>query len=284
MKSPTLRRRRLAAELRRFREAAGLTLEQAAQRTDMSRSTLSRMETGQIGARPAIVRALLLAYGVDAARIEDLVQLARDARSRRGWWYAYGDVVTDLLGYYIGLETEAVRIRVFEPLLVHGLLQTRWYAQAINDAYAVPSPAELVKGVIDARMKRQEILVDENPARLEVVLDEAAVRRQIGGPDVMRDQLKRLIDVAAWPHITIQVLPFSCGAHSALAGDFTILDFADPVADRPVVWADTALGGVLIDNPEQVAETVQVFGGLTAQANSPKESAELIQAVMSEIG
>jgi transcriptional regulator with XRE-family HTH domain len=266
-----------------LREAAGLTLEQAARAADLSRSTLSRMENGLVGARPAIVRALLLSYEVEQTRVEDLVRLAREARSRDPW-HGYGDVLSDLFGHYVGLELEAARIRTFEPLLVSGLVQTQAYVEAIIEAWAVPVPAVTAEDVVGIRMRRQEILIGENPPRFELIMDEAAVRRHVGGPVVMREQLLRLLEVGAWPHVTLQVVPFTRGAHSALTGAFILLDFTDPSVDPPVVWADTPLGGgVMFDTAELVVDAVQAFSSLAEQAYSPQESAEFIKAAIAEV-
>src|SRR6266540_3352438 len=197
--SPTLRRRQLGMELRRLREAAGITIDHVAERLECSGSKISRIETGQTGVTPRDVRDMLSIYGVELDYAETLLQIAREAR-QKGWWQLYGDVLT---GAYVGLEAAVDRIRAYEALVVPGLLQTEGYAQAmIHAARPDISPGEVDKRV-RVRMSRQSLLSQDDPPDLWVVLDEAVLRRPVGGAEVMRRQLMHLATVAELPNVTL---------------------------------------------------------------------------------
>src|SRR5215472_1082449 len=193
--SPTVRRKRLGIELRRLREQASLTCEEVGQRLDCSGTRISRMETGRISVRPGDVRELLEIYGVTGSEADALVQLAREAR-QKGWWHTYGRVLPPWFEAYVGLEAAAVRFRDFQSMVVPGLLQTEDYARAVLRAAPNPGSAEDIDRLVALRMQRQAILGQANPPDLRVVLTESIIRVQVGGPAVMRTQLRRLIDVA----------------------------------------------------------------------------------------
>ena len=275
--SPTLRRRQLGMELRRLREAAGVTIDHVAERLECSGSKISRIETGQTGVTPRDVRDMLSIYGVELDYAETLLQIAREAR-QKGWWQLYGDVLT---GAYVGLEAAADRIRAYEALVVPGLLQTEGYAQAmIHAARPDISPGEVEKRV-RVRIGRQSLLSQDDPPDLWVVLDEAVLHRPVGGTDVMRRQLVHLATVAELPNVTLQVLPFAAGAHAGMDGTFTILLY-DESADQNFVFAANAAGGLFLEKDEELERYGFIFDFLRANALRPDESVTMIVKLAKE--
>src|SRR5918997_6329887 len=234
VRGPVVPRRRLGAELRTLREQAGLTLEDVAKELECSVSKVSRLETGQGIPKVRDVRDLLDRYGVtDPAHRDRLLRWVREGQ-RQGWWHDFSDVLApdpedpllpDNLSRYVALEQDASEVRGFENTLVHGLLQTEDYARAVLSALSTADP-EATDRLVEFRMRRQERLyVDEDPLKIHVILDEAVLQRPVGGEQVMCGQLKRLLADAQRPNITIQVLPFSVGAHRATDGSFVVLAF-----------------------------------------------------------
>jgi transcriptional regulator with XRE-family HTH domain len=272
--SPTVRRKRLTTELRRLREQAGLTCEDVGQRLECSGTRISRMETGRISARPGDVRELLEIYGVTGAAADSLVQLARDAR-RKGWWHSYGRVLPPWFEAYIGLESDAARLREFQPLVVPGLLQTPGYARAVLRAAPHAGRSEDIDRQVALRMQRQAILDQASPPEAWLVLSESVLRMRVGGPAVMRAQLRRLADLAARPSLTIQVLPFGTAAQVQAVSPFTMLEFAD-AADPAVVYLEHLTGSVFVENEDEVRRYRVVFDHLRAEALDTVESADLI--------
>ena len=228
--SPTVRRKRLGIELRRLRERADLTCEDVGQRLECSGTRISRMETGRISVRPGDVRELLEVYGVTGTEADSLVQLAREAR-RKGWWHAYGRVFPAWFEAYIGLESEAVRLRDFQPLVMPGLLQTEDYARAVLRAAPHAGSSGEVDRQVALRMERQNILSQPSPPDVWLVLSESVLRVRVGGPAIMRAQLRRLTEAAERPNITLQVLPFTTAAYVHPISPFTMLEF--PRRRRP---------------------------------------------------
>jgi transcriptional regulator with XRE-family HTH domain len=273
--SPTARARRLRYELRRLREEAGLTHSEVAHRLEWSPSKLSRIETGQSRVNTGDVADLLGVYGVsDEASREALIQLAREAR-RRGWWTRYTDVLGS--GTYIGLEAEASAIHTFESQFVPGLLQTEDYARAvISDGQVRPDPEDVERRVT-ARMARKELFARPEPPELWAVLDESVILRPVGGPAVMRDQLRHLIEVSTRPNatVTLQILPLSTGAHPGMNGPFVILRFQNP-KDPPMVHLETATDGLYLEEPPDVERYTLRFNHLVARALGPNESRAMI--------
>ncbi len=275
---PTVRRRRLAAELRRLRTIAELTLEQAAGKLGdgWSGSKLSRVETARLGISPGDLRQLLDLYGVAESRRGPLLKLARKARSR-GWWDAYAGTLPGDYASYIELESEAAALRCFDAITVHGLLQTEDYARAIIGAglMALAPPAETERRV-DVRMTRQRLLSrPTGPLRLWAVVHEAALRCQVGSAAVMQAQCARLLAVGRLPTVQIQVLPDAAGAHPGTAGTFSILEFPDP-ADPAVAYVETMTGNLFIEKDAEVYRYTLAFDRLCAMALSPGESAAFI--------
>lgn len=278
--SPTVRRKRLGIELRRLRERAGLTCEDVGQRLDCSGTRISRMETGRISVRPGDVRELLDIYGVTGTEAESLVQLAREAR-RKGWWHTYGRVLPSWFEAYIGLEAEAVRLRDFQSLVIPGLLQTEDYARAVLRGAPNASRSEDINRQVALRMERQVILSQANPPDLWVVLSESVLRVQVGGANVMRAQLRRLIDVAERANVTLQVLPFTTAAHVQPISPFTILEFPE-AADPTVVYIEHLTGSLFLESEQEVRRYTVVFDHLRAEALGTGKSIGLIARVSAE--
>ncbi|MEU7425803.1 MULTISPECIES: helix-turn-helix transcriptional regulator [unclassified Streptomyces] len=271
--NPTVRRRRLGQELRRLRELKGMTAEEVAERLLVSQSKISRLENGRRSISQRDVRDLCGVYEVEDQRIVDsLMEMARDSR-QQGWWHTFGDIPYSV---YIGLETDAESLRVYEPQLVTGLLQTRAYAEAlVQGALPETSTAEIEKRV-QVRMRRQErITAENNPLRLWVVLDEAALRRVVGSKLVMREQLEHLIEMSQLPHVTVQVLPFEVGAHPGLNGQYAILEFTD-AADSSVVYLEGVTSDLYLEKAQDVQKYAVMYEHLRAQSLNVEQSRQFI--------
>ncbi|MCW7944513.1 XRE family transcriptional regulator [Streptomyces hygroscopicus] len=271
--NPTVRRRRLGQELRRLRELKGMTAEEVAERLLVSQSKISRLENGRRSISQRDVRDLCGVYEVEDQRVvESLMEMARDSR-QQGWWHAFGDIPYSV---YIGLETDAESLRVYEPQIITGLLQTRSYAEAlILGALPETSPADIDKRV-QVRMRRQErIAAENNPLRLWVVLDEAALRRVVGNNHVMREQLDHLAEMSRLPHVTVQVLPFEVGAHPGLNGQYAILEFAD-AADSSVVYLEGVTSDLYLEKAHDVQKYAVMYEHLRAQALNVEQSRRFI--------
>jgi hypothetical protein len=249
-----------------------------AERLECSSSKISRIETGHTGVTPRDVRDMLAVYGLAGPAADDLVQVARDAR-QKGWWHLYGTVLT---GAYVGLEAAASSIRAYEVQVIPGLLQTEAYARVVVHS-GLPGMSESdVDRRVRVRMARQSLLVQEDPLALWVVLDETIFHRLIGGSGLMREQLDHLVRAAALPNVTVQVLPFSVGAHAAMEGSFTILGYDEP-ADPDVVFAENAAGGLFLEKDEELQRYQYIFDHLRASAMSPDESVAYIAARVREL-
>jgi DNA-binding XRE family transcriptional regulator len=278
--APTARRRRLGLELRRLREAAGVKLDQAAAHVDVDPSTLSRIENGKGPCRTSYLTALLDMYGItDPQQIQSLKDMAREGQ-RKGWWDGYDDVPASL-GIYVGLESVAVSLRFYEAQLVPGLLQTRDYANAVFRACDPKASTEHIDSQTELRMKRQEVLTRPgNPLELWAILDEAVLRRLVGGRKVMRAQLGKLLEAAELPSVTLQVLPFTQGAHAGLNGPFCIMDF--PGGEPGTVYVGSAAGNTFLDKPNHIRRWAAAFDQLRADAMSPSDSREMIATLSTE--
>jgi transcriptional regulator with XRE-family HTH domain len=277
--NPTVRRRRLGQELRRLRELKGMTAEEVAERLLVSQSKISRLENGRRSISQRDVRDLCGVYEVEDQRIVDsLMEMARDSR-QQGWWHTFGDIPYSV---YIGLETDAESLRVYEPQLVTGLLQTHAYAEAlVQGALPETSPADIEKRV-QVRLRRQErITAEGNPLRLWVVLDEAAVRRVVGSRLVMREQLDHLIEMSQLPHVTVQVLPFEVGAHPGLNGQYAILEFTD-AADSSVVYLEGVTSDLYLEKAQDVQKYAVMYEHLRAQSLNVEQSRQFIAKVAKE--
>jgi transcriptional regulator with XRE-family HTH domain len=276
-RSPTIRRRRLGVELRRHREAAGVTIDVVAERIGCSPSKVSRIETGHTSALPRDVRDMLDFYEVGDAVKEELVQIAREAR-QKGWWHPYSTI---LHGTYVGLEAAARSIKTYEQQVVPGLLQTEAYAIAMIQAARLGDNDQEIEQRVRVRMGRQSLLSQDDPIDLRVVLDEAVLSRPVGGDEVMRDQLVRLVEAARLPNVTLQILPFHAGAHAGMDGTFAILEFEEDV-DANVVFAENATGGLFLEKAEELRKYVSIFDTIRATALPPEESTEMIETLVEE--
>jgi len=279
--SPTIRRRRLALELRRLRETAGLTCEQVAEHLECSASKISRVETGRVSVSPRDVRDMLDLYGVPAEQRESLVQLARDSR-QKGWWHAYSDTMMPQFATYLGLESAASEIRIYEVNLIPGLLQTEDYARSVIRAGMMNSPREDVERQVALRMARQPAVTRDDPPKVWAVLDEAALRRRVGGAGLMRMQLEHLLAQAALPNVAVQVIPFTGGAHPAMGRPFVILVFPDRV-DTDVVYLEDLTSSLYVEDVAEVDRYNVFFNHLRATALSFDDSSALIASVLKEM-
>jgi transcriptional regulator with XRE-family HTH domain len=275
--SPTVRRRRLGMELRRLREAAGLTIDQVADRLECSDSKISRIETAHVGVTPRDVRDMLELYGVAGEQRDQLVQIAREAR-QRGWWHAYGDTKEST---YVGLEVAAASIRSFQAQVVPGLFQTTDYARAVIRAINPNLRPEEVERQLALRMARQPILT-EDPPELWVVIDEAVLCRSVGERGVMAEQLHHLTEVAELSTVTLQVLPFSAGEHAGMDGAFSILSFPEP-ADPEVVYLEHATSDLFLERAEDVRRYTLLFDHLRAAALRPGDSTAVISRMLKDL-
>ncbi|WP_424528163.1 helix-turn-helix domain-containing protein [Sphaerisporangium viridialbum] len=277
IQSPTVKRRQLSATLRQLREESGLTSTEAAKRLEWTPSKLTRIERNE-WKLPNVhdIRLLLDLYGVtDQQRREALVALARESR-QRGWWADYKDVFRSNLPAF---EAGASVIRTYEVVLIPGLLQTPDYTAAIFRGGQVLDSA-VVNRHVEARRARQKILSREDPPSLLALIDEAALLKAVGGPDVMRGQLRHLVEMASRSNVTIQVIPNAVGAHSALTGGpFVILDFP---GDPSLVYMATATDSLWLERPEEYQRYSLIFTHVSASALSPEESTQHIAAMVDQ--
>ncbi len=280
--SPTVRRRRLALELRRLRESAKLTCEDVAERLECSASKISRVETGRVSVSPRDVRDMLAIYGVPPDQRESLVQLARDSR-QKGWWHAYSDSIQPYFATYLGLESAAAEIRIYEVSLIPNLLQTEDYARAVIGAGMVTSPQDDIERQVALRMARQPALTrGVDPPKVWAVLDEAALRRRVGGAGLMRLQLEHLMDISRLSNVSLQVIPFGGGAHPAMGRPFVILVFPERV-DPDVVYQEYLTSALYVEDGDEVDRYNVLFNHLRATALSFDASAALITSVLKEM-
>ena len=278
--SPTVRRRRLASELRRLRDRAELTIDEVGEKLECSASKISRIETGRVRVSPRDVRDMLDLYRVPEPQRDSLVQLARESR-QKGWWHAYSDTIEPRFATYIGLESAASEIRIYEVTLIPGLLQTEDYARAVIAAGAVDGAPEAVERNVAVRMARQPTLLTEDPPQLWTVLDEAALHRRVGGSELMRMQLEHLLEMSALPNVAIQVLPFGAGAHPAMGRPFVILAFPER-ADPDVVYLEDLTSALYVENVDEVDRYNLFFNHLRATALSFADSTRLITQVIKD--
>ena len=284
VRGPIVPRRRLGAELRTLRDQAGLTIEDVAKELECSISKVSRLETGQGLPKIRDVRDLLDRYGVtDQSHRDRLMRWVRDGQ-RQGWWHAYSDVlapdpedplVPDNFDRYVALEQDAREVRAFESTFVHGLLQTEDYARAILNTLSTADRAATDR-FVELRMRRQDRLyVTEDPLIVHIILDEAVLHRPVGGERVMREQLTRLLVDAQRPNITVQVLPFSVGAHRSMDGSFVVLAFPDS-DDNDLVYVERHLGDLYLEREHDVEVYEQMFDALVDICMTAEQSVTLV--------
>jgi transcriptional regulator with XRE-family HTH domain len=277
--NPTVRRRRLGQELRKLRELRGMTAEEVADRLLVSQSKISRLENGRRSISQRDVRDLCGVYEVEDRRIVDsLMQMAKESR-QQGWWHAFGDIPYSV---YIGLETDAASLRVYEPQVVPGLLQTRAYAEAVVAGALPEASAEDVEKRVQVRMRRQDRITDPtHPLRLWAVLDEATLRRAVGGPQTMVEQLEHLIELSRLPHLTVQVMPFAMGAHPGVNGQYAILEFPE-TTDSTVVYLEGVTSDLYLEKGNDVQSYSVMYEHLRAQALNADQTREFIEKVAKE--
>ncbi|MEU8458304.1 helix-turn-helix domain-containing protein [Streptomyces griseoaurantiacus] len=276
----TTRRRQLGAVLRKLRARKGMTLEEAGVLVGVSKATVSRYETQAGPVKWIVVDALCREYGATDAEREAVVRMAKDAK-QQGWWSSFADSIPESMNLLLTLEDEAVREDHFSCVYVPGLLQTRAYSTALQRANEIPLAPSEIERLVDIRMKRQEILTRPKPPRLWAILDESVIRRVVGSPETMREQLGRLLEANESPHITLQVLPFAKGAHSAALGSFVILGGTEPTLD--VVYVDFHTGSLFMETDEELERYRLAFEYLRAQALDMEASSALIHRARKEL-
>ena len=277
----TVLRMLLGAQLRRLREASGISAEKAGYEIRASRSKISRMETGRVGLKIRDVEDLLTLFGVTGEQErEKVITLAKRSRAPE-WWTKYNDILPDWFETYIGLESAAASIRSFEMQFVPGLFQTDDYARAVTRLGHQTASAAEVERRVGLRRKRQELLARAQPPRIWVVMDEAVLRRPLGGVPVMRAQLCRLIEVAELPHVTLQVVPFARGGHAGAGGSFSILRFEEQ--DLPdVVYIEQLTSAVYLDQRSDIEHYLEVVDQLSGEALTPASTVRFIEQVARE--
>lgn len=277
--SPTVMRILLGVRLRRLREARGISVDEAAFVLRGSASKISRLENGRVSVKDRDIVDLLAFYGVtDEAQRDELRAMTARANSR-GWWHDYSDILPGWFEEYIGLEEAATQIRAYEVQLVPGLLQTEDYARAVT-LLEYSNPKEINRRV-SLRMTRQAILSRPRPTSLRVVLDEAALRRPLGGSSVMKAQLKHLIEMSQRSNVTIQVMPFKIGGHPAVGGPFSVLHFAESDLSD-VVYLEQLASSQYLDKQDVIDKYLTVMERLCAEAATPADSIDRLQVMLSE--
>jgi Domain of unknown function (DUF5753)/Helix-turn-helix domain len=276
---PTVHRMLVGSQLRRLRTEAGISREQAGEAIRASEWKIHRLENGQVGFKERDVVDLLRLYGVtDPGEVASLVVLAREANAP-GWWQQYGDLLPQWFRAYVDLESAATLIRTYEGQLIPGLLQTEDYLRAvIGGAHLDESPEEAERRVA-LRMRRQALLEAAIAPRVWTVIDEAALRRPVGGPKVMRDQLERLIEVAGLPNVTLQILPFQAGAHPAMVGAFSILRFADQELPD-VVYVEHLTNALYLDRRDDVNRYLHVMDSVSLRAEPPDRTLDVLHQIL----
>jgi transcriptional regulator with XRE-family HTH domain len=278
---PTVLRILLGSQLRMLREVKGITREEAGYAIRASGSKISRMELGRVSFKERDVTDLLRLYGVDEDEAATLVELAIQANSP-GWWHKYGDVLPDWFQVYVGLEEAASVIRLYEVQFVPGLLQTADYARAVVQLGQPGAAPNEIERRISLRLARQELLTKPGGPRLWAIVDEAALRRPIGGREVMRAQLVQLLEATEQPQVTLQVMPFKSGGHAAEAGAFTIMRFPEP--DLPdVVYLEQLTSALYLDKRDDVEKYTEVMERLSVEAESPERSVLILSGMLEEV-
>lgn len=268
--------RRLAAELLDLRERAGLNRQQVHEATKINEATLYRIEEAQTRPQQRTLLALMDLYQADHAKRELLTRLLKDS-ARRGLLLPYHADLAEPYNVYIGLENEATELRAFEPLVVPGLLQTEDYARALITEIAPHTRPEALDSTVRSRLDRQQRLTGDDALTLWAIIDEPTLHRVVGSPEITRTQLRRLVDAASAPNVTLQVIPFSSGGHPGMRGSFTLMHFAGAEADGPeVVYCDTTAGQIFVEDRAEIRGYADQFARLAAVAFSPAESARLV--------
>jgi transcriptional regulator with XRE-family HTH domain len=279
--TPTLRLRRLAAELRRLRAGASLTREEVTEHTGINEATLYRIETAKARPQTRTLMALLELYGVAEADRAELLALSRQS-AEQSWLQSFPTELPEPYPTYISFEGEARSLLNYECLFVPGLLQTEDYARAALQRGMPTGTKEEIQRLVEARIGRQAILTRDPPLRLWTIVDEAALHRPVGGRDVMRAQLRRLAEAAGLPQVTLQVVPYEVGGHPGMAGSFVILQFGE-AASSDVVYIESQAGDLFLESETDLSRFKAIFEHLRALALPPDESISLIQRIAREL-
>jgi len=279
---PTVQRMLVGARLRRLRTDLGLSRDEAAQAIRASEWKIHRLENGQVGFKDRDIIDLLARYGVsDPAEVADFLTLAREANTP-GWWQHYGDVLPSWFRTYVDLEQAATLIRTYEGQFVPGLLQTDDYMRAVVRGAHLEESGEEVGRRVRLRLARQMLLTRQGPPRLWAVVDEAALRRPVGGREVMRGQLERLIEATKLPNVTLQILPFASGAHPAMVGSFAVLRF--PEQELPdIVYLEHLTSALYLNKPDEVDQYLHVMESICVRAAAPDQTVELLDQILAEL-
>ncbi|MEV0973389.1 helix-turn-helix domain-containing protein [Microtetraspora glauca] len=279
---PTALRILLGSQLRKLRENKGITRDEAGDLIRGSESKISRMELGRVGFKERDVADLLSFYGVEEPEARAAVMDLLERANEPGWWHRFNDVLPTWFQAYVGLEEAATRIRTYEVQFVPGLLQTKEYARAVITAGAVGAAPEEIARRVDLRLGRQRVLDGDRGPMFWAVIDEAALRRPIGGIEVMRGQLQHLIDLMNQTNITIQIMPFSFGGHAAEGGAFSILRFYD--ADLPdIVYVEQLASALYLDKRDEVDRYGEVMERLCAVSTTPDETTGMLRQIMLDL-
>jgi transcriptional regulator with XRE-family HTH domain len=275
-----VRRILLGSQLRRLREAKGISREDAGYTIRASESKISRMELGRVSFKERDVVDLLSLYGVDESERGQLLTLVREA-NQNGWWHSFSDAMPNWFQTYVGLEESAALIRTYEVQFIPGLLQTPGYARSIMGLNRPYMQSEEIEHRVDLRMRRQRMITEGTGPRLWAVIDEAALRRPIGGREVMRAQVQHLIEVSELPNIVLQVMPFRFGGHAAETGAFSILRF--PEQDLPdVVYLEQLTSALYLDKRDDVDAYIQVMERLSVDSLTPEQTVDLLSGLLKE--
>lgn len=275
--TPTLRLRRLAAELRRLRADAGLTREDVSKHTRINEATLYRIETAKARPQTRTLIALLELYGVPESEHGELITLARQA-GEQSWLQTFSAELPEMYTTYISFEGETKSLLNYECLFVPGLLQTEDYARAALQRGILHATKEEVERMLEARMNRQAILTRHPPLKLWAIVDEAVLHRPVGGAEVMRAQLEALAETADQPNVTVQALPYDLGGHPGMAGSFAILQFGDPAASD-VVYTESQASNLFLESETDLSQFGAIFEYLRALALPPDASVSLIRSI-----
>jgi hypothetical protein len=280
---PTVRRMLIGAQLRRLRTEQDISREEAGEAIRASAWKIHRLENGQVSFKERDVVDLLRLYGVaDPGEVAAFVILAHGA-NQPGWWHQYNDLLPQWFKTYVDLESTAVMIRSYEAQFVPGLLQTEEYMRAVIRGAHLDESSEEVERRIALRMARQVLLTQEHAPRLWAVVDEGALRRPVGGPDVLRVQLERLIEAAELPNVRLQVLPFAAGAHPAMVGAFSILRFPEPELPD-VVYLEHLTNAIYLDKEDDVDQYLHVMETICVRGAAPDRTVELLSRILKESG
>lgn len=281
--SPTVKRRRVAATLRDLRKRSGLNLTEAARQVEHDGTWLSRIENNENGIHTNDLKPLLAVYGIEGEEAAAVVAINRGAKTR-GWWQPYKQAIPDWFSDYVGMESEAALIRTYEAQTVPGILQTERYARAVLEAAPIPMSAAEIERQVKLRMERQVVLEDGGPI-LRAILDEAVVRRAVGGPDVMREQIEHLLSISELTNVDVHLLSFEAGAHAGLDGPFVLLEFPPTpqpypdTAEPRVVYVDYLAGAHYMEEPPELAAYNAAWDRLAGLAERPRKSRDDLRTI-----